>query len=82
MKKRNLKSLKLNKKSISNFNVQRGGALSDSKTDELLCVPPIQTFDAGCSNHMCDSRLGECPTYYCPANTTMCVPNTSFKIPL
>ncbi|WP_046755094.1 hypothetical protein [Kordia jejudonensis] len=64
MKKKNLKSLRLNKKLVSNLSDEvTGGAASGN----MLCVTngcPTNTLIAACSNHMCDSRLGGCPSYY------------------
>ncbi|MFK7750669.1 MAG: hypothetical protein AB8B65_19920 [Kordia sp.] len=65
MKKKNLKNLSLSKKLVSNLNGQsaKGGA-----SGHPMCVTgdcPTNTLIAACSNHMCDSRLGGCPTYYC-----------------
>jgi len=59
MKKKSLKSLRLNKKSISSLaNQIKGGDFVDASSDP-------NTFVKACSNHMCDSRLGGCPSYYC-----------------
>jgi hypothetical protein len=66
MKKKHLKNLSLNKKFVSNLNDQSrivGGS------GNMICITnghcPTDTLLAACSNHMCDSRLGGCPTYYC-----------------
>jgi len=67
MKKKNLSSLSLNKKLVSNLNETVGGVAGSGN---MLCVTngcPTNTLIAACSNHMCDSRLGGCPSYYyCP----------------
>lgn len=65
MKKKNLNSLSLNKKLVSNLNETVGGAAGSGN---MLCVTngcPTNTLIAACSNHMCDSRLGGCKSYYC-----------------
>ena len=65
MKKKNLNNLSLNKKLVSNLSetlAVTGGS------GNMLCVTngcPTNTLIAACSNHMCDSRLGGCVTYYC-----------------
>lgn len=54
MKKRNLKSLRLNKKSISNFDVNNsivGGAISERITE--------------CRNTHCVSVINSCPSHCC-----------------
>lgn len=67
MKKKSLKNLSLNKKLVSNLNDAVGGAAGSGN---MMCVTngcPTNTLIAACSNHMCDSRLGGCPSYYyCP----------------
>lgn len=67
MKKKNLKSLSLNKKLVSNLTEGVTGGLASGN---MMCVTnscPTNTLNGGCSNHMCDSRLGGCPSYYyCP----------------
>jgi len=67
MKKRNFKNLNLNKKSISKLDNNIKGGLEDLKDDTHLTFtcPEPNTFEKACSNHMCDSRLGGCPSYYC-----------------
>ena len=76
MKKKEIKGLALRKVQIANIgNTIKGGLEGGSLaqcSEVMSCIsyscPPThtQTMDAGCSNHMCDSRLGGCPTYYCP----------------
>lgn len=65
MKKKSFKGLNLKKQTVTNLTVKevKGGAAGSGF---LSCIEPVETLDAGCSNHMCDSRLGGCPTYYCP----------------
>lgn len=68
MKKKNLNSLSLNKKLVSNLNKAVGGAAGSGN---MMCVSyggcPTDSLVAACSNHMCDSRLGGCKSYYyCP----------------
>jgi hypothetical protein len=67
MKKRNLKSLKLNKKSISNFeNISINGG---EDNDSLLCPPPF-TEGADCKTQDVFRCLtGDvCPTVFgCPS---------------
>ncbi|WP_046757498.1 hypothetical protein [Kordia jejudonensis] len=59
MKKRNLNSLTLNKKSISDLNINGGFRQADESGNSN------KTHEAACSNYICDSRLGGCPSYYC-----------------
>ncbi|MGH1385763.1 hypothetical protein [Kordia sp.] len=67
MKKKNLKNLSLSKKLVSNLNEQavRGGGSGHPMCVSDAC--PTKTLEKVCSNHMCDSRLGGCPSYYCVA---------------
>ena len=72
MKKRNLKSLRLTKKTISSFNQKLNGGAAQSGF--LSCKPaepePVtQLGETGCADtriNWCDSRFGGCPSYYCP----------------
>ncbi|XLS29337.1 hypothetical protein ACJD0Z_00615 [Flavobacteriaceae bacterium M23B6Z8] len=63
MKKKSFKGLSLKKQTVTNLTEVKGGR---DASGFLSCIEPVKTLDAGCSNHMCDSRLGGCPTYYCP----------------
>ena len=66
MKKKNFKSLQLNKNAVSNLEgTVKGGRVVALGSGNMLCVDPVETYDKACSNHMCDSRLGGCPSYYC-----------------
>lgn len=66
MKRQKIKSLSLNKKSISNLENQiNGGGIDLNETHLTYTCPKPNTFVKACSNHMCDSRLGGCPSYYC-----------------
>ncbi|MBC8756838.1 hypothetical protein H2O64_19345 [Kordia sp. YSTF-M3] len=69
MKKKNLKSLTLTRKTISNLHeVLKGGAVSGY----LSCKPvevPLTQNKPGCNDtkvNWCDSRFGGCDSYYCP----------------
>lgn len=73
MKKKNLKSLKLTKNTISNFDEAVRGGLQDAASEILSCLPPapapVTRPYAGCNdtkNNWCDSRFGGCDSYYCP----------------
>ncbi|EDP96011.1 hypothetical protein U8527_13970 [Kordia algicida OT-1] len=70
MKKKNLKSLKLTKKTISHFHELAGGK---DQSGGLSCLPPPPPPPTrpylGCidtKNNWCDSRFGGCDSYYCP----------------
>jgi hypothetical protein len=72
MKKRNLKSLKLSKNTISAFETLKGGNGLDG-SGGLGCLPPpnppLTKPFAGCDdtiNNYCDSRLTGCYSYFCP----------------
>ncbi|AXG72188.1 hypothetical protein KORDIASMS9_04456 [Kordia sp. SMS9] len=67
MKKKKLKNLSLRKKVVSSLTHD---AVKGGGSDHPMCVSencPTNTLVKACSNHMCDSRLGGCPTYYCIA---------------
>ncbi|WP_298515630.1 hypothetical protein [uncultured Kordia sp.] len=67
MKKREVKSLRLSKKLVSNLT---NNAIKGGGSGYPMCVTngcPTITLVEACSNHMCDSRLGGCPSYYCIA---------------
>ncbi|WP_340064295.1 hypothetical protein [Ascidiimonas aurantiaca] len=68
MKKKHLKGLMLRKSQISSLNVDKltGGGSEFASCLSYTTQTCVETRDAGCSNHMCDSRLGGCKTYYCP----------------
>jgi hypothetical protein len=69
MKKKNFKGLSLRKQTVTNLTGVKGGAAGSEFASCITYTRPktyTETLDAGCSNHMCDSRLGGCPTYYCP----------------
>ena len=59
MKKKIFKNLNLNKKSISDLEITGGLHRYDSS------VNTNETHEKVCSNYICDSRLGGCPSYYC-----------------
>ncbi len=83
MKKKNLKNLSLNKKLVSNLTDEVTGGLASGN---MLCVTngcPTNTLNAGCSNHMCDSRLGGCPSYYyCPPAHQAPMEPSGFEVPV
>ena len=67
MKKKNLKGLSLNKKTISKLQLKNTyGGVMIGATETMATCPDPETYNAACSNYMCDSRLGGCKTYYCP----------------
>lgn len=72
MKKKSFKGLYLKKVQVANMNnnfINGGGSLAQcSEVMSCITYSCPQTQDAGCSNHMCDSRLGGCHTYYCIDN--------------
>jgi hypothetical protein len=72
MKKKNIKGLSLKKVQVATIgNTVKGGYIEGGSlaqcSEVMSCITYScpQTQDVGCSNHMCDSRLGGCKTYYC-----------------
>lgn len=76
MKKKNLKNLVLNKKSISNLgkNELKGGTLIKSISCEPVGICGIKTQHCGTQN--CGTQVGCVPTNSCP-QTTNCQPSIS-----
>ena len=60
MKKQNLKSLKLNKNSVSNFSSISGGFAAASGVDCVTQVGSCQTTSCVCTNNQ------HCLTWTCP----------------
>lgn len=66
MKKQKIKNLNLNKNSISNLEHSiYGGGIDMEETHLTYTCPKPNTHERACSNYICDSRLGGCPSYYC-----------------
>jgi hypothetical protein len=78
MKKQKIKALKLNKKSISNFNSSsiHGGSGACGIESVIICEAP-NTDTCSINNVACNTGSGSRPTYTCPTEVpTDCNVNT------